>query len=146
MSTRDWLLLCLRLAHALAATVWLGGGVYFVLILRPALRQRGDEARTIIGDAQRAFGEWAQVATLTMVATGTVLTFERLSAGRGGLTYVALLAAKIVAALAAFWLVGVRPVRRRRSARRSAPEVVIALGLVAFMLGVVLSSVYGPRN
>jgi uncharacterized membrane protein len=146
MSAREWLLLCLRLAHALAATVWLGGGVYFVAVLRPALRARGDEARSIIGDAQRAFGEWAEVATLTMVATGTALTFERLSADRGGLTYVTLLAVKIMAALLAFWLVGVRPARRRRSRRRTAPEIVLVLGMVAFVLGVALSSVYGTRG
>jgi uncharacterized membrane protein len=146
VNTRDWLLLALRLTHALAAAVWLGGGVYFLLILRPALRERGDEARSLVGDAQRAFGEWAQVATLTMIATGAVLTFDRLSSGRGGLTYAALLAAKIVAALAAFWLIGLRTTRRRRTARRSAPELVLTLGLVAFVLGVALSSVYGPGN
>jgi uncharacterized membrane protein len=146
VNARDWLLLALRLAHALAAAVWLGGGVYFLLILRPALRERGDEARSLVGDAQRAFGEWSQVATLTMIATGAVLTFDRLSSGRGGLTYAALLAAKIVAALAAFWLIGLRTTRRRRTARRSAPELVLTLGLVAFVLGVALSSVYGPGN
>jgi uncharacterized membrane protein len=145
VNVRDWLLLGLRLAHALAAAVWLGGGVYFLLILRPALRQRGDEARTLLADAQRAFGEWSQVATLTMIATGAVLTFDRLSSGRGGLTYAALLAAKIVAALAAFWLIGVRTTRRR-AARRSAPDLVLMFGLVAFVLGVALSSVYGPGS
>jgi uncharacterized membrane protein len=143
MTARDWLLLGLRLAHALAAAAWLGGGVYFLLVLRPAFRERGDEARSLRGDAQRAFGEWAQVATLTMIATGAVLTFDRLSTGRGGVTYAALLAAKILAALGAFWLVGLRTNRRRR-ARRTAPELVLTLGLVAFVLGVALSSVYGP--
>jgi uncharacterized membrane protein len=146
VNARDWLLLGLRLAHALAAAVWLGGGVYFLLILRPALRERGDEARSLMGDAQRAFGEWAQVATLTMIATGAVLTFDRLSSGRGGLTYATLLAAKIVAALAAFWLIGLRTTRRRGAERRSAPELVLALGLVAFVLGVALSSVYGANS
>lgn len=146
LSVRDWFLLLLRLAHALAATFWLGGGVYYLVALRPALRSRPESAREFGAEAQRAFGEWARVATLVMVATGVVLTFDRLSAGRGGLTYAALLALKIVAAAAAFWFAGVRPARRaarRRSGRRVAPEFILALGLLAFLLGVALASVYG---
>jgi hypothetical protein len=81
---------------------------------------------------------------MVMVVTGGVLVFDRLSNGNAGLTYVALMAAKIVAALAAFWLAGVRPARRAvRRGRRSAPEVIVALGLLAFVIGVGLSSVYG---
>ena len=146
MSVRDWFLLALRLAHALAAAVWLGGGVYYLLIVRPAVRERGDEARSLLAGAQRAFGEWAQVTTVTMLATGAVLTFDGLSSGRGGLIYAALLAIKILAALAAFWMAGVRPARRSRRGRRTASQWVLLCGLTAFVLGVALSSVYGSTG
>jgi uncharacterized membrane protein len=142
VSANDWFLLLLRLAHSVAAMVWLGGGVYYLLALRPALRESGEQGRSVAGAAQRAFGEWAQLAALIMVATGAVLMFDRLSDGTGGVLYAVLLAAKVIAAIAAFWLAGIRPVRRR-GVRRAAPELIAAFGIFAFVLGVVLSSVYG---
>ncbi len=146
MSLSDWFLLSLRVGHALAATVWLGGGVYFLLAVRPVMRESDEAVRGVLGSMQRQFGEWAEVATIVMVATGIVLGFDRLSDGDGGFAYATLLAVKVVAAALAFWLAGVRPVRRalrRGSSRRAAPELILALGLLAFVLGVVLSAVWG---
>lgn len=148
MTASDWFLLALRLGHALAATIWLGGGVYYLLALRPAVIAATAEAdaQALASRAQRAFGEWASVASLVMVATGVVLTFDRLSNGDDGLRYAALLALKIAAAIGAFWFAGFRPARRavrQRGAKRSAPELIVGLGLLAFVLGVILSSIYG---
>ncbi len=144
MPAGDWFLLSLRVAHALAAMLWLGGGVYFVLAVRPASREADEPPRAFISAAQGYFGEWAQVATMVMVVTGGILVFDRLSNGSAGLTYVALMAAKILAALLAFWMTGVRPVRKMvRGRRRGSPELIVALGVVAFAIGVALSSVYG---
>ena len=144
MPAGDWFLLALRLAHALAAMVWLGGGVYYLLAVRPASREAEEPPRAFIAAAQGNYAEWAQVSVMVMVVTGGVLVFDRLSNGSAELTYVALMALKIVAALVAFWLAGMRPRRRMTGAtRRSAPEVIVALGLLAFAIGVALSSVYG---
>ena len=141
MEAGDWFRVGLRLAHALAAMVWLGGGVYYLLALRPAGREADEPPRAFISAAQGYFGEWAQVAAMVMVVTGGVLVVDRLANGNAGLTYIALMAVKIVAALAAFWLAGIRP--RRLTGRRAASEVIVALGLLAFGIGVALSSVYG---
>lgn len=145
MTASEWLLLALRLAHSLAAMVWLGGGVYFLLVVRPVSGQLLPP-REFISAINASFGEWARLSTLIMLATGIVLMFDRLSNGSGGLLYAALLAVKVVAAVIAFWLAGVRPARRAiraRGRRRAASELIVALGLLAFVLGVVLSSVYG---
>ena len=147
MPAGDWFLVGLRVAHALAAMLWLGGGVYYLLAVRPASREASDPPRAFISAAQGYFGEWAQVATMVMVVTGGILVFDRLSNGSAGLTYVALMAVKIVAALLAFWFAGVRPVRRAmRGGRRAKPELIVAFGLAAFVIGVGLSSVYGLRG
>jgi uncharacterized membrane protein len=148
MSATEWYLVGLRLAHILASVVWLGGGVYYLIALRPAIRDTSQPPAAFVSAAQRHFGEWARVCTLAMLATGVVLVFERLSGTDGGATYVGLLVAKIVAALAAFWMAGFRPRRRtsnemRRS--RSKPEVVAALGFFAFVAGVILSTAWGDR-
>ncbi|HUG15987.1 MAG TPA: hypothetical protein VMM78_13330 [Thermomicrobiales bacterium] len=148
MSATEWYLVGLRLAHALAAVVWLGGGVYYLIAMRPAMRDSDDAPVPFISASQRHFGEWARVCTLAMLATGVVLAFERLSGTDGGVAYIALLAAKILAALSAFWIAGFRPRRRGSGAARgprSKPEIVAALGLFAFAVGVIISSAWGDR-
>lgn len=144
MPVGDWFLLSLRVAHALSAMLWLGGGVYFLLVVRPTSRDIDEPPTLFISTMQQQFGEWAQVATMVMVVTGGILVFDRLSNGNAGLTYVSLMAVKIVAALVAFWMTGIRPARRSvRSKRRASPELIVALGAVAFVIGVGVSSVYG---
>lgn len=145
MPAGDWFLVALRVTHALAAMVWLGGGVYFMLAVRPASRDIAEPPRAFISATQGYFGEWARMATMVMVVTGGVLVFDRLSDGSANLTYVALMGAKILAALVAFWMASVRPGRRAaRGSSRSRPEWIVMLGFVAFAIGVGLSSVYGP--
>lgn len=138
----------LRLAHGLAAAIWVGGGAYYLLAVRPKVRSSEDpNARELGAAVQREFGEWASVATLVMIATGVVLMFERLSGGQGTTTYVVLLAIKIVAAVVAFWMTGVlRPRGSRPSRRRSGlldqAWLVLALSIAAFLLGALLTTLY----
>jgi uncharacterized membrane protein len=139
----------LRLAHGLAAAVWVGGGAYYVLAVRPKVRNTDDpNLRELAGSVQREFGEWASVATLVMIATGVVLMFERLSGGQGTAIYVFLLAVKISAAVVAFWMTGVlRPSGRRRGGGRRSGYLdhawtALALSIVAFLLGALLTTLY----
>lgn len=138
----------LRLAHGLAAAVWVGGGAYYVLALRPGVRNSGrDDARQVAAAVQREFGEWASVATVVMIATGVVLMFERLSGGQGTAVYVLLLAVKIVAALIAFWITGaLRPGRSRarqpRTGYLNTAWLALALSTAAFLLGALLTTLY----
>ncbi len=138
----------LRLAHGLAAAIWVGGGAYYLLAVRPSVRNAGDEqSRALAGAVQREFGEWASVATIVMVATGVILMFERLSGGQGTAVYVTLLVIKIVAAVAAFWMTGVlRPSRGIRGPRRTGKLdtawLVLSLSIVAFLLGALLTTIY----
>lgn len=144
MDVAELLLVALRVFHAAAAMLWLGGAIYYLVAVLPATRRMGDDGAAIAGTAQRLYGEWATPATIVMLASGVVLAFDRLSQGKGGLFYAVLLAAKIVAALFAFWLVSLRRRRRRRplTGWRSRPDVIVGLGLFAFTIGVVLSSIW----
>lgn len=143
MTPSDWMLVVLRVAHSLAAVVWLGGGVYFFVALRPAAREADSAGRAIISAAQQAFGEWSQIATVVLLGSGTILVFERLSTNQGGWTYVVLLVLKIVAALWAFLLVRARVRPRRKRNWSSSSELILTLGFVAFTVGVLLASLWG---
>jgi len=146
MSASEGFLLFLRLAHAFAAATWFGGGVYYLVAVRPALRDSTQPPREFVAAAQSLYGEWARTMTIVMIVTGVIMTVDRLSSAGGGLLYAVALAVKIVAALAAFWLAGFRLGRRSRqgrSARRSRPEWILGCGALALGIGVALASIYG---
>lgn len=138
----------LRLAHGFAAAIWVGGGAYYVLAVRPNVRSRNDDgARELAGAVQREFGEWATVATIVMVASGVILMFERLSGGQGTIVYVTLLVVKIAAAVIAFWMTGaLRFSRSRPGARRTGKFdtawLVLGLSSAAFIIGALLTTLY----
>jgi uncharacterized membrane protein len=136
VSVNDVALLALRVFHAAAVLIWLGGGLYYYIALRPLATS--DEASEFARQAQRRFQEWARPATLVMLASGIVLLFEGLSSNEAGLAYAVTLAIKIAAALAAFWLVSLRG--RARSLTRV--QLALALGMTAFVLGVVISTIW----
>lgn len=151
MTAIEILRLLLRLAHALAAALWLGGGAYYALALRPQLRDADPARQALAREAQRAFGEWAATLTLVMIVTGVILLYDRLTDGQGTLVYVIVLGVKIVAALTAFWLTGVftrrvagrrQPARSGRAARVNRSLLVLMLGGTAFVLGIALAASY----
>jgi hypothetical protein len=117
------------------------------LLLRPALRNADPAVQAAGREAQREFGEWASVATLILIATGVVLTFDRLTDGRGTGVYVILLAIKIVAALVAFGLTGTfigrsRARRGKGKSKINRSWLILSLGTAAFVIGIALSVIY----
>ena len=137
----DVLLLVVRWAHAIAAVAWVGGGIFYWVVLRPALRTEG----VPLGVARVAgaeFGGLVALAAWTLVVTGFVLVFARLSEPAADVPYGAVLALKIALSVWMFLLVS----GRRRGARRDgAPRgrlrtVANALGNVnmTVILGVVV--------
>jgi putative copper export protein len=139
----------LRVVHAVAAMVWLGGGLYYMLAVRPLRRRSGPEALDMAQRAQEGFRRWSTAATALLVGSGVALMFDRLADGRGTAGYVTLLAVKVVAGGVALWLAGsLRPRRagRARSARWAFGSgwVILVLGTIAYVLGVLLSVLYPP--
>ncbi len=139
----------LRVVHALAAVIWLGGGLYYMLAVRPLRRGSGPQALEVAQRAQEGFRRWSMAATALLVGSGVALMFDRLSDGQGTLSYVALLATKVVAGGLALWLawsVGPRRAGTARAARWAFGSgwAILTLGTVAYLLGVLLSVLYPP--
>jgi hypothetical protein len=86
------LLVILRWLHAAASIVFLGWSAVLWLDGPP----RGDAAA-----ARQRFKEVTELSLLVLLATGAVLTFDRLSRGAGGL-YAAVLALKVICAVVAY--------------------------------------------
>ena len=92
--------------HLLAAVVWVGGGLFYLLVLRPALRSQGmgppggDFTRALAGQ----FRGTVELSILVLVVTGVVLAFQRLTAPEATAAYGLVLAIKIALSVAMFGL------------------------------------------
>lgn len=105
MDVLDWILLAIRWGHALAAVSWVGGGVFYLMVLRPAIQQ----ARGLPPETNRAIGVefrgLVSTAIAVLLLTGVILSASRLTEDVVTSPYVAVLVVKIVLALYMFYVV-----------------------------------------
>ena len=154
MSVLDWILVVIRWGHAVAAIAWVGGGIFYLLVLRPAMRRASaaSETNRTIGAEFRGL---VNTAIATLLLTGVIISVARLTEDTITITYVAVLAVKIVLALYMFYIV--RFLRQstypeepatetgwRGKARRSltGTTAVLIIGLIVVGLADVLSALF----
>ena len=163
MGVLEWILVVIRWGHAAAAVAWVGGGFFYLMVLRPAARRsRGLPAET--GAAVRdEFRSVTATAIAVLALTGAVLSAARLTGGGATLPYAAVLGVKI--GLARYMFYGARLVRRgdggdgaadgggggrwRRWGRRlTSPMALLVLGVGVIGLSDVLDALveYAPAG
>jgi len=120
MNVLDWILVVIRWGHALAAVAWVGGGMFYILVLRPALGRGpvSPETSRVIGVEFRGL---VNTAMAVLLITGIILSASRLTADTVTLVYVAVLAVKVALAMYMFYVV-------RFLRQRAYPEETIAGG------------------
>ena len=146
----------------LSATAWIGGSIFYLVALAPNVR--GANVGELMGAINRSFGALVQVCIWLLLASGVIMVFDRLSEPQAaGVLYPVVLAIKVVLSLAMFliagWL-GERAFRRRRPRttpaeatpkmawwgrlkdRAFASRVVLAIGVVVFILGAILTALF----
>lgn len=136
-----------RVAHVLAGAVWVGGSIFY-LLMTPALRG-GGITTAMAGQIAGLFRRMVNVCIGVLLLSGAYLTFDRLTQTTLGWPYLVVLALKIGVALVMFVLalyVGQSRVRRlaKRSTRlsKAAPQLLLALGIVVFVLGALLNGLF----
>jgi uncharacterized membrane protein len=113
LSFSELFLLIVRWSHLVSATAWLGGSLFYLLVLCPALRRAPDAARTINEAVAAEFRVIVETCMFVLLATGVILTFNRLTPGVAGVPYAATLTVKIVLAI---WMFVLARGRRRQTA------------------------------
>jgi uncharacterized membrane protein len=97
--------LAIRWGHALAAVAWVGGGIFYLMVLRPALQQ----ARGLPAETSRSIGVefrgLVSSAIAILLVTGVLLSVSRLTGDAVTSPYVAVLVVKIALALYMFYVV-----------------------------------------
>ena len=104
MDVRDWILLVIRWSHAVSAVAWVGGGMFYVLVLSPA-RRRAPLPEDAGGAIGAEFRGLVNTAMAVLLVTGIVLAASRLTADAVTIPYVAVLALKMALALYMFYVV-----------------------------------------
>ena len=160
MDVLDWILVAIRWTHALAAAAWVGGSIFYLMVLQPGLRRssapESGDPQSIAGDSVAVeFRGLVNTAIAVLLISGVVLSLSRLTSDAVSLPYVAVLAAKIALALYMFYTVRFL---QRRSSDREGPNVkglwsrwrarltgtpaVLVTGVVVFGLADVLDALF----
>ncbi len=156
MTASEIFLLVMRWMHLVSAAAWIGGSLFYLLVLRPAARRAPDSPRVATSSEFRAL---VDTSIFVLLVTGIILTFDRLAPGVVGVPYVITLAVKIVLSLGMFHLARgrrrLRPLphaaaetptsstRRQRFSRTvSGYNAIVILGIVVFLLADLLKVLY----
>ena len=104
----DILALIVRSVHAVSSALWIGGSIFYLIVLRPALRDAeksgAPPGRIVSRLVALHFREWVHVSMIALLVSGAILTFDRLTEPTVSALYIGALAAKISIA---FWLFGI---------------------------------------
>ena len=153
MGVLDWILVVIRWGHALAAVAWVGGGVFYLLVLRPAIRRSKGLPPETSSAIREEFRGLITTAIAVLLLTGAILSVARLTGDAATIPYAAVLGLKIGLALYMFYVM--RFVRRdgyeqpqeesggqlRRVARRlSSPTALLVIGIAVIGLSDVLDA------
>lgn len=156
MTLNDGLLLVLRWIHAVVAVAWVGGNIFFYLVINPAIR-RGNlpsQSARILGPG---FYTLVDICIVVLLLTGVIMTVERLSSRFATTPYIIILGIKIGLALWMFALIRLRrpaariilleeentdrppsehPItaKERLKAAFSSTNLLLTLGLIIFLL------------
>lgn len=132
------LLVALRWLHAIAAAMWLGGGL-LVLALR---------AQPVTSHLSLTAGRTLRVGVAVFILTGALLTTSRLTEPNVPGTYVAVLGVKIALAFVMFWLAMPRKRREPGHPRTWWPAWandrtvwIVAIGLAVYLLSLILDEI-----
>lgn len=142
-----WFIWLVRTVHILAGAAWVGGSLMYLLVVLPALRGASDPG--LAGRVAALFKQLVNVAIGLLLLSGAFLVFDRLTQTTLGLPYLVVLVLKVVAALVMCVLaiyLGQNTARKlaKRTTRLSklAPQLILALGILVFVLGALLNMFY----
>ena len=104
----DILTVAVRWVHIASSVLWIGGSIFYLVVLRPALR---DSEKTGVAPSALVsrlvslhFREWVHLSMIALLVSGAILTFDRLTEPTVSPLYIGTLAGKIAIA---FWLFGI---------------------------------------
>ena len=155
MDVLDWILVTIRWGHALAAVSWVGGGIFYLMVLRPAIRRAQGWTTETAQAVGNEFRGLVTTAIAVLLLTGAILTVSRLTEDTITTAYIAVLVVKVTLALYMFYVVRfLRPTSYpvepttpngrswwgRASSRISGTTALLVVGIIVIGLSDVLNA------
>lgn len=155
MDLNDLFKIIVRWAHLISAAAWVGGSIFWLLVLKPSSGEKTDDGE-FQRSIQKEFRALVNTCIFVMLATGAIMTFDRLSSTTLGSNYVLVLGLKIATVSLMFYFI--RAQRKSHSIKGSIKNstgtktlparllssynLIIVLGLLAFLLSDLLYHIY----
>ena len=105
VSVGDVFLLIVRWLHLLSAAAWVGGSLFYLLVLRPALLRAPEARGRVTAATVTEFRSLVNLCIVVLVATGVVLAFDRLTEDAVDVPYTITLGVKTALSALMFLLV-----------------------------------------
>jgi len=157
-----------RWVHAIAAVAWVGGSIFYLVVLRPALVNNAVSNKALETAVNKGFRDVVDLSIIGVITSGAFITFDRLASSPLPTSYFILLALKVTTVLAMLFMarsLGTRLGRflgTTRPALQASGEpsiqdsiadgtlrkwlsparLVLLLGLVAFFLSMLLGIIF----
>lgn len=158
MNTTDIFLLTIRWLHAISAVAWIGGGIFYLLILRPAIHN-GLLGTPLIQHIGKEFRNIVDIAIWVLLVTGAILFLNRFTSQYATATYGVVLAIKVAIVVWMFFLVRFRqrnqtslssqqdtkyhnPIFRAFHHASSETSLLVILGVLVFLISDILRELY----
>ena len=108
-------MITVKWTHAIAATTWLGGSIFYIFIFKPQQKKFLESGHPLLIALAQQFRSIIGTCIVILVASGTLLLFDRITNPSTTPTYIAVLATKIALAT---WMFAIAR-RRWRAVRNS---------------------------
>ncbi len=159
MDVLEWFHILVRWAHFVSAAAWVGGSLFWLFVLRPAAKGSEGKTQSLMKAVANEFRSLVNTCIFVLLATGAIMTFDKLAPGLVGMSYVAVLGMKIASVALMFYLIRAgRHTPNISSALNQANEpkknrfriirllsgynLVVLLGLLVFLLSDLLNFIY----
>ena len=142
--------------HAIAATTWLGGSIFYIFVFKPQQEKFLESGNPLLIALAEQFRSIIGTCIVVLIASGTLLLFDRITDPSTTPTYIAVLATKIVLAT---WMFTIAR-RRWRSSKNNDGNIVrgnvitklygmstginltLILGILIFFLSDILNALF----
>jgi len=163
LNVLEWFHIFVRWAHFVSAAAWVGGSLFWLFVLRPAANRSEGKTQPLMKAVANEFRSLVDTCIFVLLATGAIMTFDKLAPGLVGVSYVAVLGMKIASVALMFYLIRARrhtpnissafnrsnePKKNRFGIVRllSGYNLVVLLGLLVFLLSDLLNFIYNSST
>ena len=144
-------------AHLISATAWVGGSIFWLIVLTPSIQKTPSNHKTeILRSISNEFKSVVDTSMFILLFTGAILTFNKITPGHIGTLYVLILGIKILLVSYLFYLLRSRrnnfkmsqSIGTKNTSRRKLiiltkkSNMIVLIGLIVYLISSILSSIF----